>query len=299
MKENIWKKKGMIYGVNNDNPKLLTHASNPLAMHLEGDTYRIFYSGRDSQNRSSVSYVDYDLQKGEIINDYKKTIAEARDNTFYSHGITIGNSWREGNDICIGFMGWQQKEGHHWRGDIGKINLTDGKISMLLGVNEEDKVSLSYPHVMFDEGVYKMWYGSTKSWTSENGEMIHTIKYATSSDCKSWDFHGTVVPYQIGKAQAFSKPSVYKNKDGYHMWFSYRSGDGTPYRIGYAFSNDGKTWDMTQSNLATSISGWDSEMVCYPFVFKHKNKLFMLYNGNKYGINGFGLAESDIQKEEE
>jgi hypothetical protein len=85
MKENTWKKKGMIYGVNNDNPKLLTHASNPLAMHLEGDTYRIFYSGRDSENRSSVSYVDYDIEKQKVVNDYKKTIAEPQDNTFYSH----------------------------------------------------------------------------------------------------------------------------------------------------------------------------------------------------------------------
>ena len=292
MKENIWKKKGMIYGVNNDNPKLLTHGSNPLATHLEGDTYRIFYSGRDCENRSSVSYVDYDLEKQKVVNDYKKTIAEPQDNTFYSHGITIGNSWKEGDDTCIGFMGWQQKEGHHWRGDIGRINLSDGKISMLLGVNEEDKVSLSYPHVMFDEGIYKMWYGST--WTSENGEMIHTIKYATSNNCKQWRCHGTVVPYELGVAQAFSKPCVYKSDKGYQMWFSYRGGNGIPYRIGYAFSDNGKDWKMSQSNLTVSEKGWDSDMVCYPHVFKHKNNLFMLYNGNRYGINGFGLAISDL-----
>ena len=35
---------------------------------------------------------------------------------------------------------------------------------------------------------------------------------------------------------------------------------------------------------------WDSEMICYPYVFEHKDDLYMLYNGNDYGKTGFGLA---------
>ena len=31
-------------------------------------------------------------------------------------------------------------------------------------------------------------------------------------------------------------------------------------------------------------------MVEYPYVFKHKKKLYMLYNGNSYGASGIGLA---------
>jgi hypothetical protein len=75
------------------------------------------------------------------------------------------------------------------------------------------------------------------------------------------------------------------------MWFSYRSGNGTAYRIGYAHSADGKIWDRKKkSSIDVSKSGWDSKMTCYPFVFDHKDKLYMLYNGNDYGKNGFGLA---------
>tara|TARA_Y100001937_G_C7135366_1_gene339674 strand:- start:3619 stop:4503 length:885 start_codon:yes stop_codon:yes gene_type:complete len=291
MKECSWKKLGMIYRVDNDHPCLLTHASNPLACHLNDDIYRIFYSGRDSENRSSISYVDYDVEQRKIVNDYKTPIATPKESTFYSHGITIGNCWKQNGDDYIGFMGWQQKKGHHWRGDIGRVNLRTKEISMLLGTNEEDKVSLSYPHIIHENGLYKMWYGSTISWTSVNGEMVHVIKYATSKDCETWDFKGVAIPYEIGKAQAFSKPSVYKDADGYHMWFSYRSGDGTPYRIGYAFSKDGEDWSMKQSNLNISAKGWDKNMICYPHVFKHKESLYMLYNGDKYGIAGFGLAK--------
>ena len=31
-------------------------------------------------------------------------------------------------------------------------------------------------------------------------------------------------------------------------------------------------------------------MICYPFVFEHKVNKYMLYNGNDYGKDGFGLA---------
>ena len=136
-----------------------------------------------------------------------------------------------------------------------------------------------------------MWYGSTENWSSDNGEMVHVIKYATSEDGINWKKHGLAIPFEIGVAQAFSRPTVIKDDNGYHMWFSYRSGDGTKYRIGYAHSIDGLKWNRKEnSGIDVSVDGWDSEMICYPFVFDHKERLYMLYNGNDFGKTGFGLA---------
>jgi len=39
-----------------------------------------------------------------------------------------------------------------------------------------------------------------------------------------------------------------------------------------------------------SESGFDSEMVCYPFVFVREDKRYLLYNGNAFGREGIGLA---------
>ncbi len=64
-------------------------------------------------------------------------------------------------------------------------------------------------------------------------------------------------------------------------------------KIGYANSINGVDWNVfnNQQNVVyCSESGWDSEMVCYPYVFQHKDKLYMLYNGNGYGKTGIGLA---------
>ena len=73
------------------------------------------------------------------------------------------------------------------------------------------------------------------------------------------------------------------------MWYSYR---GASYRIGYAESQDGILWlrKDAMAGIAPSDQGWDSESVEYPWVFDHDGDRYMLYNGNRYGLTGFGLA---------
>lgn len=295
-----WIKSGQLFEVNGTNPAIVSHAANPLPVLLYNNVYRIFFSARNSANKSSVSFVDIDILSKEIINNPDEVVFSfGNEASFYSHGVSIGNCYTQNNMQYILFMGWQQKPGEHWRGDVGRLCLTQ-KLKLELNpakafmeTDQEDKVSLSYPWVMFHNGIYKMWYGSTLDWTSENGEMIHVIKYATSVDGEHWEKHGIAIPYELGVAQAFSKPSVLINATGYHMWYSYRSGDGTAYRIGYAHSSDGQEWQRMHNKVGidVSASGWDSEMLCYPFVFEHKNDIFMLYNGNNYGRNGFGIAK--------
>jgi hypothetical protein len=104
------------------------------------------------------------------------------------------------------------------------------------------------------------------------------------------------VPYEVGVAQAFSRPTVVPGaRAGYDMWFSYRSGSGEKYRIGYAHSINGKSWRLALQSTGIDVSahGWDSEMIEYPFVFDHAEQRYMLYNGNGYGESGFGLAILD------
>lgn len=299
-----WNKLGQIFTVSGTYKEIISHASNPLAFHLYDDVFRIFYSGRDVFNKSSVSFIDIDIITFEHVNNPDKVVfSYGQEGSFYSHGVSIGNCYSQNDKEYILFMGWQFKEGEHWRGDIGRLQIIDKKhltldpIQAFMEIDEEDKISLSYPWVMFHEGIYKMWYGSTIDWTSENDEMIHVIKYATSTDGENWKKHGIAIPYEIGVAQAFSKPSVYIDDIGYHMWYSYRSGNGTTYRIGYSHSKDGINWERKHNEVGIDVSnsGWDSEMICYPFVFEHKNNMYMLYNGNGYGKSGFGIAKFEYE----
>lgn len=296
-----WKKLGQIYCPEPIHPKLISHAANPLAVLLQDDVYRILFSGRDAQNRSSVGFVDVDLAKLEVLYIHDKPIFEhGPENSFYSHGVSIGNCYGVKGKRYILFMGWQYPSSGHWRGDIGRLVLDDDWSLQLdgeqpfMGTNETDKVSLSYPWVIQERnGSFRMWYGSTVTWDAGNGEMLHVINQATSVDGHYWQREGLAVPYNLGLAQAFSRPSVVGTQnEGYHMWFSYRSGAGEKYRIGYATSPDSKVWKLRLEKVGIGVSktGWDSEMIEYPFVFDHQGQRFMLYNGNGYGQTGFGLA---------
>ena len=295
-----WKKLGLIYTPASVHTKLVSHAANPLAVFLDGDVFRVFFSGRDAQSRSSVGYVDVDITKREVIYVHDRPVFEhGPEGSFYSHGVSVGNCYKVQDSRYILFMGWQYPASGHWRGEVGRLVLEcdhslriDSEVPFM-AVDAIDKVSLSYPWVMQNmDGSYQMWYGSTLTWDAENGEMIHVINHATSTDGDSWNRMGLAVPYQLGVAQAFSRPSVIKDPDGYHMWFSYRSGNGQKYRVGYASSNTGESWELKldQVGIDVSAEGWDSEMIEYPFVFDHKSERYMLYNGNGYGKTGFGLA---------
>lgn len=296
-----WKKLGRLYAPATVHPKLSTHAANPLALPLEGDVYRVFYSGRDTQNRSSVGFVEVDILRREVVRQGEIPVFEhGPAGSFYSHGVSIGNCYEAGGQRYILFMGWQCPPGEHWRGDIGRLILNPDLTLQLDGngpfmsTNEIDPVSLSYPWVIRGQNDgYHMWYGSTITWDGGNGEMVHVINHAASSNGHHWNRHGLAVPYKLGTAQAFSRPTVSGNRhDGYQMWFSYRSGRGEKYRIGYATSPDGNIWTLRldEAGITVSQSGWDSEMVEYPFVFNHKGQQYMLYNGNGHGRTGFGLA---------
>lgn len=298
-----WEKLGLLYcpSITGRHPKLLTHVANPLPILLYDDVYRIFYSGRDVNNRSSVGAVDIDIITRRVVYEHHGPMFEnGDDGSFFADGVSIGNCYEADGVRYMLFMGWQNPASGHWRGDIGRLIVhPDLTLSLdsnkpFMGADATDPISLSYPWVMRREnGKYDMWYGSTKSWNAGNGEMLHTLNYASSSDGHHFVREGLAVPYIIGSAQAFSRPTVIGSiNSGFEMWFSYRSGAGESYRIGYSRSDDGITWELALNDCGIDVSddGWDSEMIEYPYVFVHKEQRYMLYNGNGYGKSGFGLA---------
>lgn len=299
-----WVKQGLIYDprIPGRHPKLQSHAANPLPIHLTGDIYRIFYSGRDIENRSSVGAFDFDLAKQQVVQDYHAPfLIHGEPGTFYQDGISIGNCYKVDGEIYMLFMGWQYSGLPHWRGDIGRIHVSENFTltvtpkTPFIGSDEVDPISLSYPWVFTSSySKLEMIYGSTQSWQSDSGEMIHVLNSAESTDGgKSWSKKGVAVPFQLGIAQAFSRPTLTTDSTGNdHLWFSYRGGNGDKYKIGYASRQKGAEWELglSKAGIAPSKHGWDSEMIEYPFVLEHKNELFMFYNGNGNGFTGIGLA---------
>jgi hypothetical protein len=141
-----------------------------------------------------------------------------------------------------------------------------------------------------------MWYSSCVEWRRINSRLYHRyhLKYAASGNGTDWQRNGTVaLDFRDEYEYAISVPRVINDGACYKMWFSCRAEKHKPtYRIGYAQSRDGVSFYRPEESTAMDVSesGWDSEMICYPFVFDLDNNRYMLYNGNGYGKSGFGLA---------
>lgn len=298
-----WRKLGLLYSPRPVHDKLLTHAANPVPLPMEGNRYRVLFNGRDAANRSSVGWVDVDLGTMQVLGCCDQPLAvHGPEGSFHADGISIGNVYRTEQGTFLPFMGWRTPVGAHWWGELGRFRIESPDTLQLdpagvwLGLEDGvDPISISYPWVMREPtGVYRMWYGSTHTWDAGNGEMLHVLHAATSADGNNWQRHGPAVPYAIGHAQAFSRPTVATLPGGgYAMWFSCRSGAGEAYRIHSARSADLVTWQAAPVDIDVSSSGWDAEMIEYPYAFRHGDRLLLLYNGNGHGATGFGLAEWD------
>ncbi|MEW5918806.1 MAG: hypothetical protein AB1762_20560, partial [Gemmatimonadota bacterium] len=120
----------------------------------------------------------------------------------------------------------------------------------------------------------------------------YNIRYAESDDGVRWRPDGHVcIDFQHSEEVAIARPCVIRDPDRYRMWYCYR-GRTFSYRIGYAESADGYHWSRRddEAGIEASASGWDSEMVAYPHVFDHRARRYMLYCGNRFSKDGFGLA---------
>ncbi len=298
-----WEKKGLLFEFP-DADRHSTYAAVPCGYWLNDEVMRIFFSTRDSQNRSIPFFIDYNFKTLTAVSaPVKITMPLGQAGTFDDSGIMPTCILEKEDTLWMYYIGWNLGVTVPFRNAIGLALSTDkGKTFVkqyegpVLDRSRDEPYFVASCHVMEDGGIYKIWYLSCVGWEEKNNTLIHRyhIKYATSHNGIDWDRKGTIaINFRYENEYAISVPRVLKEEGIYKMWFSYRGGPkGETYRIGYAESADGEHWIRKDElvNLDVSPTGWDSEMICYPFVFHFQNKKYMLYNGNGYGRTGFGLA---------
>lgn len=294
-----WEKLGNIFSPDNNYPWMVSHASNTVAEHLRDDIFRIYFTCRNVRNISHIAYVDVDINPPfKIIAVSERPILSPGEiGLFDDSGVSLSCIKTINNKKYLFYLGWNLGVTVPWRNSIGLAIYNDrtevfDKFSKapLLDRCDVDPYSISYPFILLDNNIFRMWYGSNLKWGREQKDMAHLIKYAESQDGIHWKRDGKIsLNFKNDSEYAMSRPCVMKENGIYKMWYSYR---GDVYKIGYAESKNGVDWARKDELTGIDVgkSGWDSEMICYPFVFDHKGKRFMLYNGNGYGKTGFGIA---------
>jgi len=294
-----WIKKGLIFCPDKNYDWMWSHAANPTVEPLGNSFFRVYFSCRDKDNRSSVGFIEFDINHPNQISYIhdKPVVSPGEPGTFDDSGASIGCILALNGKRYLYYTGWNLGVTVPWRNSIG-LAISDGEepvfykysIAPIIDRSEVDPYSISYPWVIFDGSVWKMWYGSNLAWGKNHNEMKHVIKYAESKNGIHWDRKNIIaVPLEYEGEWGISKPCVRERFGKMQMWYSYR---GENYRIGYAESANGIHWTRMDDEVGISVSqsGWDSEMIEYPCVFDHEDQRYLIYNGNRFGKTGFGLA---------
>ncbi|AUD02992.1 glycoside hydrolase family protein [Spirosoma pollinicola] len=308
-----WEKKGLVYKPDGSKSFSRTHAQVPFGYVMQ-DKVRVYFSTRDEDSASAVSFVELNpdnLSEVTYIHN-KACLTKGAVGMFDETGTMPSWFLPVGDEIWLYYTGWNKSETASYRLGIGLAISRDGGLTFerkytgpLLDRSIYDQVWIAQPCVMREEQPdgsirWRMWYLSCTKIEVIDGhpEPFYDVKYAESEDGIDWKRTGHVCVGYDQFTDAIGRPTVYKDGDLYKMYFSYRNATNyrtdvrQSYRIGYAQSNDGITWERRDdlAGIERSIDGWDSMMMDYCHIFNHREQWVMLYNGNGFGASGFGYA---------
>lgn len=310
---NNWEKKGLVFATNGSQKWSQTHAQVPIADMVNDKIWRIYYASRDEQGMSHTSYVEVEAGRPEnIIKVHNKPILSlGRPGSFDDAGMMPTSILNIGDKKYLYYIGWMLRGSVPFQNAIGLAVSEDNGETFkrvfsgpIIGQSANEPFFTGTCCVIKREETFLAYYLSCIGWEQHNNrfEPLYNIKIARSKDALMWHLDGHVA-IDLNKGEGgLASASVIIDKGTMNMWYSvrgkanYRRNSNESYQIAYAKSVDGLVWERDTDNvtLPKSNNGWDSQMLAYPNVIKHKGKLFMFYNGNGFGQSGFGYAVAKI-----
>jgi len=318
-----WRKIGRIFEPARHSFKggVMEFAQSPQALVLN-DCVRIYFSTRtrDTQGTylSHIAFADFDRKMENLLRVHTDPIITLGSlGTFDEHGIFPINVVKYEGKVYAFTCGWSRRVSVPVETSIGlAVSRDDGltfeKIGSgpILTSSLQEPFLVGDPFVTIDADGWHMWYIYGTKWMKitereTSPARVYKIGFATSNEGIEWSKRaGQLIPDRLNADECQALPTVIKIRNRHHMYFCYReatdfrNNKNRGYRIGYSYSDDLQNWvrDDGNSGIQCSTEGWDSDMMCYPNVFRCDDNIHLLYNGNEFGRYGFGLASLQAQQ---
>lgn len=298
-----WVKKGLVYGPDGTYPWARHSTLQPTPFLISDEVIRVYVGFRDENGVSRVGFVDLDANNPStilMVSD-RPVLDVGEPGTFDENGVVPCAIVRREQRLYLYYAGYQLGQkvrffvfgGLAISDDGGNTFTRHSKVPVL--DRTDDELFFRVLHsIIFEGGVWGVWYGGgSKFLNGENTSLpVYDVRYLESADGINFRKTGQVcIPLKNDDEYRVGRPYVIKKGEDYLMFY----GTGTQskgYRLGYAVSRDRINWARKDAEIGIDVSdaGWDSEMICYPSIVEYKDSVYMFYNGNNYGYDGFGLA---------
>jgi len=301
-----WLKHGVVWTPPGTQWWARSHATCPTPIWLDDRTLRVYVQCRDENNVGRIGFVDLDPA------DPRKVIRESLEpvldigspGSFDDSGVFQTSVLRVPDGrLYMYYVGFELLHRIRYRLLTGLAISTDNgntfQRAQETPVLERSPGEMSIrggPWVDHDGQRFRMWYVAGSEWEMIEGKQmpIYDIRYAESDDGLQWPAKGRVVlPVALENEHGFGRPVVRQGPDGYRMFYSIRKRNPARYRMGYAESRDGLAWHRRDADMGLDITegAWDGEAISYGVDIEAGGKTWLLYNGNDFGVTGFGIAE--------
>jgi hypothetical protein len=297
-----WRKRGLIYGPSGNLWWAQKWALQPTPFLRPDGSIRVFVGFRTTEGVSRIGYVD--VSGADPSRVLKVTTEPVLDigspGMFDENGVVPCAVVQRADKIYLYYAGYQLGQKVRFYVFGGLAISTDGGESFVrysrapIADRTDDELLFRVIHtVMSEEGKWRAWYGAGSRFDVVSGRQlpVYDIRhaYATDGTTLSRDFKLCIETkgneYRVGRPYVFRHAGVYK------MLYAAGSLDGG-YQLAYGESPDGLNWARKDDEVGIekSLSGWDSQMQCYPAVVMNGQYTYLFYNGNNYGEDGFGYA---------
>jgi predicted GH43/DUF377 family glycosyl hydrolase len=299
-----WVKKGLIYRPEGEQPWAQHTVITPTPWQRDEHTIRIFGGFRDSQGVSRIGYIDVAAANpARVLRVSEQPLLDTgRPGTFDDNGVILGDIVERDGRLLMYYVGFQIPSQVKFLAFSGLAISADGGDSFkryseapLLDRTDNALTIRAVHTVLFDEGVWKVWYSVGSGWEIIDGKPFprYHIRYTESLDGVTFpDAQGVHCLSPGADEYRIGRPRVRRTETGYEMRYTFATLDKR-YMTGLAKSPDGTTWTRCdeQTGIAPSAQGWDSEMICYPVELAVRDCRYLFYSGNGMGATGVGYAQ--------
>jgi hypothetical protein len=309
--DNKWDKKGQIFVPKSNERWMVSHATIPVVDPIAEDVLRIYFGVRDTSSYTTTTYIDVEAENPKnvlSVHESEPILGLGELGAFDDTGAQCSWIVNHGGMKYLYYIGWNAGVSVSYRNSIG-LAISDNQGASftrlykgpIIDRSRTEPHFCSTPCVLIENGIWRMWYLNAIRWEMIDGrsEPLCHIKYAESRNGIDWDRREVVcIGLKSPDEGAVVRPCVIHENGLYKMWYSYRArrdyrrNPKNTYRIGYAESGDGLDWVRKDEVVGIDVSedGWDFQMIAYPYVYKHRDTLHMVYCGNDFGKAGIGYA---------